>query len=131
MTYEVKTKNTSLGWVATTECILEENHNVQRVLIAATWKPTDKLATNLKVVVRENQDGFITETYPLYGGFHKTINAVPPCKGDEEQDILQFHKRVLQKMDEIVEEAKAFYSNPNPENKHTTCLHHRNMEVKT
>ena len=110
MTYKTKTRKGYDGWEVTSEAILGETPEGTRILKLRTSKNHGGLDTCACVCVRANRGAFFSETTEVFGDFYKRGIAPTPCKRITEKAVSEVHKFALLKMDDLIKEAKAFYS---------------------
>ena len=113
MTYDITTQKGYDGWEATSEAILEELSQGTRILKLRTSKSRGGLAASATVSIRSQSNGFQCETTEIFGDFSKHNIAPTPCKRVTEKAVLEVHQRALQEMDELIEQAQAFYREKN------------------
>ena len=116
MSYEVKTRKGHDGWKAESEAVLGETSEGTRILELTTTKVRGGLAAYANVFIQKDSgNGYLTKSTVIFQDFNKHGIAATPCKRVTEKAVLEVHERALLEMDEIVEEAKAFYASPSPE----------------
>lgn len=112
MTYEVKTQNGYNGWTAESTAEIGKTPEGTRVLELTTSKNNGGLAACANVyILKDLGDGFHSKSTVMFQDFRKHNIAATPCKRVTENAVIEAHNRALLKMDEIVQEAKAFYAN--------------------
>lgn len=117
MSYEIKTRKGHRGWVAESTAELGETPEGMRMLELFTSKCRGGLVATAHVYVLKDQgNGFVTKTTTIFQDYNKQAIAPTPCKRVTEKALINAHQSALLEMDDIVEEAKAFYAAPTPEN---------------
>lgn len=111
MTYATEMKKSAVhGWQATSESVLEETPKGQRILKLSTSKTRGGIAATATVCIRQQQQGYATETYALFEDFHKSGIAATPNARATEKAVRQVHALALMEMDSLIVAAKAHYA---------------------
>ncbi|PUB88036.1 MAG: hypothetical protein DBP00_07340 [gamma proteobacterium symbiont of Ctena orbiculata] len=111
MNYETKTRKGYNGWEATSEALIGETPEGNRILKLRTAKGRIGLSASASVCIRKNEGtGFVCETTEIFGDFYKSGIAITECRRVTEKAVIEVHARALQEMDNLIEQAKVFYA---------------------
>ena len=108
MTYEIKTRKGYDGWMAESKAQLGDTPEGIRTLELTTSKISGGLAASANIFYYKPDGSKMTV---IFQDFAKRGIAKTPCNRVTEKAVLQVHKKALQEMDRLIEEAKAFYEN--------------------
>ncbi|WP_269537023.1 hypothetical protein [Cerasicoccus fimbriatus] len=112
MKYETTTEKGYDGWTARSEAVLGETPKGTRILKLTTSKARGGVDATASVCIRSKcSTGFTSETFVIFGDFYKRGIAPMSCSRVTEKAVREAHQIALEHMDQLVEEAKAFYSN--------------------
>ncbi|MBI1183577.1 hypothetical protein GC194_04865 [bacterium] len=109
MNYEVKTKKGLNGWTAASTVELCQTKEGQRVLELETRKVSGGLAAFARVFYIKNTGGFYTKSTMLFGDYEKGGIAATLVKRVTEKTVSEVHARALRQLENLIDEAKAFY----------------------
>lgn len=111
MKYETTTRKGHDGWTASSEAVLGETPKGTRILKLTTSKARGGVDATASVCIRSKcSTGFISETTVIFEDFYKYGIAPMPCSRVTEKAVREAHHIALEQMDQLVEEAKAFYA---------------------
>lgn len=109
MTYETIIQKGYQGWEARSEAVLGETPKGTRILKLRTSKIQGGLSAFASVCVRSGKGQFQTETTRIFEDFVKPNIAPTRVKRVTERAVSEVHEIALLQMDDIVNEAIAFY----------------------
>lgn len=107
MIYETKTRKGFDGWRAESIAELGDTPAGKRMLELVTSKKRGGLGANANVYIYKPDGVRVTE---IFGDFYKGNIAFTPCHRVTEKAVLEVHSLALQEMDNLIEQAKAFYT---------------------
>ncbi len=107
MTYKTTIQHGANGLHAESLVQIGESLDGKRMLELYTSKGRGGLVSSARVKYHNEAAGIIT--FAMFGDFSKPNIAFTPCKRATQKAVSQAHEIALLKMDEIIEEAKAFY----------------------
>lgn len=110
MTYEMEINKARDGWEARSEAEIGQTPEGQRILKLRTSKIRGGIATCASVCIRKGREGYAVETYALFEDFYKPEVVSVPCKRVTSNAVRDVHSRALHEMDNLIEQAKAFYA---------------------
>jgi hypothetical protein len=116
MTFELNITKGQNGWKAQSEISLGECDGMfagtrgERILKLSTYKhPRGGIWSLASVAVRENREGYYSESTMLFQDYSKTVQHIAAARATEKA-IKQAHETALQGFPAIIEEARAQYA---------------------
>jgi hypothetical protein len=108
-TYETQIEKSRDGWRATSEAVISQTEEGQRILKLCTRKAKGGIVSKAHAVIRKDDGIFQNDSFMMFGDFDKRVSLVPSKRGTE-KSIGEAHAYALTKFEEVITEAKEFYT---------------------